>query len=199
LAGLEFEIPSWDYFYQLCLELGGRVRESGFKPDVLLGISRGGLVPVRILSDLFDKAEVATVRVEFYEDIAKTAREPRITQPVSVDVKGRSVLVVDDVADTGRSLALVKRRVEELGAAHIRVATTYYKPWSVIVPDYWVRRTEKWIVFPHERRETALKVARRILKEGGTLEQAHEALVAAGMEPILARRFLRDASETPTP
>ncbi|MEM2884509.1 MAG: phosphoribosyltransferase [Thermoproteota archaeon] len=191
----EFETPSWDYFYQLCLELGEAVKKSGFKPEILLGISRGGLVPLRILNDVLPDATVATVRIEFYQDVAKTMQEPRITQQVSVDVKGKRVLVVDDVADTGKSLAVLKGDLEGKGSGELRIATVYYKPWSCVKPDYYVRRTEKWIIFPHERRETVFKLASSCLERGGSLDEMEEKLVHYGLEPLLVKRFLGEFLE----
>jgi hypoxanthine phosphoribosyltransferase len=195
LDEIEFETPSWDYFYQLCLELGDAIKRSGFRPDVLIGISRGGLIPLRILSDLFEDAVVATVKVEFYEDVAKTGKEPRITQPVSVDIMGKSVLIVDDVADTGRSLAMLKRGLEEKGTADLRIATVYYKPWSILVPNYFIRGTVKWIIFPHERRETVFKLASSYLSRGKSLEEVKDRLIQFGLEPLLVRRFLKEYGE----
>jgi hypoxanthine phosphoribosyltransferase len=191
----EFETPSWDYFYQLCLELGEAVKKSSFEPEILLGISRGGLIPLRILSDVLPEATVATVRIEFYQDIAKTMQEPRITQQVSVDVKGRRVLVVDDVADTGKSLAVLKDDLREKDSGEVRIATVYYKPWSIVKPDYYVRDTDKWIIFPHERRETVFKLASSCLENGGNLNEIEKKLIKCGLEPLLVKRFLGDFME----
>ena len=91
------------------LKLLGRLKESKFDPDIIVGISRGGWVPARIISDLFEKPILANVSVEFYEQLGETKGEPRITQPISISVKEKKVLVVDDVADTGKSLALVNK------------------------------------------------------------------------------------------
>lgn len=192
---IEFETPSWDYFYQLCLELGDKIKRSSFKPEILLGISRGGLIPLRILSDLFEDAMVATVKVEFYEDVAKTGQEPRITQPISVDVKNKRVLVVDDVADTGKSLVLLKDKLVEKGVAELRIATVYYKPWSLLKPNYYIRDAQKWIIFPHERRETVFRIASSYLKNGKSLEEVRDMLVKCGLEPLLVRRFLNEYEE----
>ncbi|MGQ9513540.1 MAG: phosphoribosyltransferase [Thermoproteota archaeon] len=191
----EFETPSWDYFYQLCLELGEAVKRSGYRPEILLGISRGGLIPLRILSDVLPEATVATVRIEFYQDIAKTMQEPRITQQVSVDVKRRKVLIVDDVADTGKSLAVLKEDLKRKGSEEVRIATVYYKPWSIVKPEYYVRESKKWIIFPHERRETVFKLASSFLDKGRSLSEVEYKLVECGFEPLLVKRFLREFME----
>ena len=92
---LEFEVPSWEQIYELLLSLANRIRKANFRPDVIVGISRGGWPPARIMSDLLENPELANVKAEFYLGVAETKGEPVITQPVSVSVMGKKVLVVD--------------------------------------------------------------------------------------------------------
>ena len=188
----EFEAPSWDEIYNMLLNLADKIRRDGFNPDIIVGVSRGGWPPARIMSDLLDNQELANVRVEFYVDIAKTMREPVITQSLSVSVEGKRVLVMDDVADTGMSLRLVKSHVEERGAREIKTATIYYKPWSVIKPEYYERETRKWVIFPWERKETVRKVLQRCRREGIPIEEAKRKLVEGGLDPNLVERFIND-------
>jgi len=75
------------------------------------------------MSDLLENPELANVKAEFYLSVAETKGEPVITQPVSVSVKGKKVLVVDDVADTCKSLALVRKHLKEQGATQVKIAT----------------------------------------------------------------------------
>ncbi len=145
---LIFEIPSWDQTYSLLLELANSVKKSGFNPDIIVGISRGGLIPARILSDLLEITKLANIAVEFYVGVAKTKLKPVITQPVSVSVENKKVLIVDDLADTGKSLSLVNSHLIAKGASEIKTATIFYKPWSSIVPHYYQKETQSWIVFP---------------------------------------------------
>jgi len=188
----EFEAPSWDEIYNMLLNLADKIRRDGFNPDIIVGVSRGGWPPARIMSDLLDNQELANVRVEFYVDIAKTMRKPVITQSLSVPVEGKRVLVMDDVADTGMSLRLVKSHVEERGAREIKTATIYYKPWSVIKPEYYERETRKWVIFPWERKETVRKVLQRCRREGIPIEEAKRKLVEGGLDPNLVERFIND-------
>lgn len=183
---------SWEHFYQLTLELVEKVLKSGYKPDAIIGVSRGGLVPLRIFSDEYEGTEIGVIRVAFYEDVKKTGSEPRILQDVNVDVSGRRILVVDDVADTGRSLETVRRHFKDKGASDVKIATVYYKPWSILKPDYYVKKTEKWIIFPHEIGETIRKLAQKNLKEKGkTLEEFREMLIDIGLPPMIVDSYLK--------
>jgi hypoxanthine phosphoribosyltransferase len=189
---LEFKIPSWDQIYGLLLKLAEEVRKSGFEPDVIVGVSRGGWIPARIMSDLLETPKLANVTAEFYVGVAETKHEPSITQPVSLPVKDKNVLVVDDVADTGESLKLVNSYLKNQGASEIKIATIYYKPWSVIVPHYYEKETRCWIVFPWERKETVKKTVEKFRDKGRTVEDAKEKLISSGLDRELVERFIKE-------
>jgi len=192
---IEFEVPSWDEIYDMLLRLAERIRGDRFHPDVIVGVSRGGWPPARVMSDLLGNPELANVRVEFYVGVAETKGEPVITQPLSVPVEGRRVLIMDDVADTGKSLRLVRDHVEKNGATEIKLATIYYKPWSEIKPDYYVRETEAWIVFPWERKETVRNMVERCKVKGIPLEEVKRRLIEGGFDQRLLERFIKDVLE----
>jgi hypoxanthine phosphoribosyltransferase len=191
----EFEIPTWERIYELLLDLASRIRSADFKPDVIVGVSRGGWAPARIMSDLLENPEMANVKAEFYQGIAETKGEPSITQPVSVSVKGKKVLVVDDVADTGKSLALVREHLKEQGAADVKIAAIYYKPWSIVTPDWFERKTSRWIIFPWERKETVRHILEKCKKKGMSIDEAKETLVRSGLDRKLLERFIAEIAE----
>jgi len=186
----KFVIPTWEQIYKLLLNLAQRIRKAGFKPDVIVGISRGGWPPARIMSDLLENPELANVKAEFYLSVAETKNEPVITQPVSVSVKGKKVLVVDDVADTGKSLALVQKHLKEKGATQVKIATIYYKPWSIITPDWFEKKTSRWVIFPWERKETVRRILEKCERHGKTVEEAKKTLIGYGFNRKLVERFI---------
>jgi len=189
---LEFEVVSWDYAYQLLIELAEKVRRSNYKPDLIVGISRGGWPPARVISDLLENPNIANIKAEFYLDLGRTSEEPIITQTISAPINGKKVLLVDDVADTGKTLKLVHDKLIEDGAEDVKVATLYYKPWSVFRPDFYMVETNAWIVFPWERYETIKKLGRKMLDEGKTLEEVQVELVRIGLEPLVVKRFVKE-------
>ena len=193
LSEIELEIPSWEQIYKMLLNLADKIKKDGFKPDVLVGVCRGGWPPARVLSDLLENPQLANVKVEFYAGVAETKGEPVITQPVSVSVMGKKVLVVDDVTDTGESLRLVKQHLDEMGATEVKVATIYYKPWSKLVPDYYEKKTSKWIVFPWERKESVTSLIKKYLKNGKSVEEAKRKLIESGMNKEQVEKFAEEA------
>ena len=192
---LEFEIPSWEQIYKMLIELADRIRRNGFEPDVIVGVSRGGWAPARVMSDLLENPKLANVRAEFYLGVAETKGEPVITQPVSTSVKGKKVLVMDDVADTGKSLRLVKAHLLEEGATDVKIATIYYKPWSVLTPNYYKKKTSLWVIFPWERKETIRNILKKYEKQKKPIEEAKRQLVRSGLDRKLVERFIREILE----
>ena len=195
---MEFNIPSWNQIYSLLLELAEAVRKSRFKPEVIVGVSRGGWIPARIMSDLLENPKLVNVAIEYYVGIAETKHEPMLTQPVSLPVKDKKVLVLDDVADTGESLKLVKAHIKKQGASEIRIATIYYKPRSVTVPYYYRKKTSSWIIFPWDRKEAAKKVVEKFRANGRTKKDAKEKLISSGLNRELVERFIKEAAEEET-
>ena len=182
----------------MLLNVAEKICTDNFRPDILVGISRGGWPPARVMSDLLGNPELANVRVEFYLGVAETKEEPVITQPVSMPVKDRCVLILDDVADTGHSLHLVMKHLMKQGAKTVKTATIYYKPWSVTVPDYYEKETRCWIVFPWERKETIRCLVENCKKEGIPTERAKKKLTEGGMDEGLAERFIKEVAKEET-
>ncbi|MGA9388136.1 MAG: phosphoribosyltransferase, partial [Candidatus Bathyarchaeia archaeon] len=77
---LEFEVPTWNQIYYMLLNLADKIRRDEFKPDIIVGVSRGGWPPARVLSDLLGNPNVANVRAEFYVGVAEMKGEPTLTQ-----------------------------------------------------------------------------------------------------------------------
>ncbi len=192
---LEFEVPSWNQIYRMLLRIAEKIRKDNFKPDVIVGVSRGGWPPARVLSDLLENPNLANVKVEFYVGVAETKGKPTLTQPVSVNVVGKRVLVVDEVADTGKSLQLIKEHLQKEGAVEVRIAAVYFKPWSIIKPDYYAKETSRWIVFPWEVKETIRKIVKKCVEQGKPVDKEMRKLVKAGLSRRLVNHFLKGICE----
>jgi len=189
LPNPKFEAPSWDEIYELLLSLAKRIRETGYVPEVIVGVSRGGWPPARIMSDLLENQNLANMKVVFYKDIGVRNRAPVITQPVTSEVTGKRVLVVDDVADSGLSLREVSKHLKRKGARDIKVCTIYLKPKSVFTPDFYARKTTKWVIFPWERLETLRLISRRLAKGNNGISGLVRELRNSGLTPRLIKQL----------
>jgi hypothetical protein len=98
--------------------------------------------------------------------VGETEKKPRITQRIQSSIAGRNILIVDDVADTGESLVVIKKYLKSKKPRTMNVATMYIKPWSKVLPDYYTSKTSAWIIFPWELYETIkLLSARNVIAD----------------------------------
>lgn len=150
----EREVLTWQGFGDMSARLAGEVRADGFAPDAVLGIARGGLFLAGAMAYLLGVKSVFLINVEFYTGVDQRLAEPIILPPqLSMhDIADMNLLIADDVADTGATLALV-RDLCRSHARHTRSAVLYEKPVSVVRCDYVGSRTDSWIVFPWTERD----------------------------------------------
>jgi len=144
--------------------LGVEVINSGFRPDFIVAIWRGG-TPVGIaIQELLQHFNIPTdhisLRTSLYAGIAKTQNKVRV-HGLGYLVKNlnahNSLLIVDDVFDSGKSIKAVieqlSLRTRRNTPQQIKVATPWYKPGNNAtdrVPDFYLHETDQWLVFPHE-------------------------------------------------
>jgi uncharacterized protein len=158
---------------------------------MIVGVARGGLVPARILSDLLETPQIVIIQIEFYVDIAQTRQEPILKQALTTPVAGKRVLLVDDIADSGKSLNLAKMYLQQQGAAEIKTATVYYKPQSMVKPDFYEKQTGNWVVFPWDAKEMLRKIVDKAEGKRAANQEVAK-LVKAGLPKQLAEKLLKD-------
>ena len=143
------EVLDWELFGSAARWLAQEVVDSGFEPDVVVAIARGGLPAGGAVAYALGTKAVATLNVEFYTGVDERLSDPVVLPPLldTAALRGLRALLVDDVADTGETLALVRRMLVD-HCAEVRTAVLYAKPRSVVDPDHVWRRTDRWITFP---------------------------------------------------
>jgi hypoxanthine phosphoribosyltransferase len=191
---MDYLILSWKDVYNLTLQLSERIVASGFAPDIIVGIARGGWIPARILSDVLYANTLQNIRIEYYTDVGARGKEPKITQPLSGSLKDRKILLVDEVADTGDSLYHAIKHVKGLGVEEQRTAVLHLKPTSRVTPDYFMVETTSWTVYPWENRESIISLVRVFKQEDPSMnmKQIRDRLVfEVGFEPTVADYFIK--------
>ncbi len=146
---VEREVLPWAEVGTATRELATAVHADDYAPDVILAIARGGLIVAAALGYALGVKNTFTMNVEFYTGVDERLPVPMILPPAPelLDLESAKILVADDVADTGATLALVQAFCESK-VAEIRFATLYEKPRSTVKCDYVWRRTDRWIEFP---------------------------------------------------
>ena len=150
---------SWPGFGQAMRELATQVHRSGWMPDMIVAVARGGLLPAGAVSYALGVKAMGTMNVEFYTGVSETLAEPVLLPPLMdvSELDGKRVLVVDDVADSGKTLKMIMDLISARGLSldgkstarvDARSMVIYSKPRSIIVPDYTWKETDLWINFP---------------------------------------------------
>jgi hypoxanthine phosphoribosyltransferase len=145
----ERETLTWDGFGAASRDMAREILAAGFVPEVVVAIARGGLLPAGAIAYGLGAKNCGAINVEFYTGIGTVLDAPELLPP-ELDMTyldGRRVLLVDDVADSGRTLDLAVRLLTEQGA-DVRSAVIYTKPTTIIQPDFSWKDTDLWIDFP---------------------------------------------------
>ncbi len=152
------EVMTWEDLGAGARALADADAADGYRPDIILGIARGGLHVAGAIGYALGVKNTFTMNVEFYTGIDERLDVPMILPPVPdlVDFGEMRVLVADDVADTGATLELVHEFCEGK-VAEVRSAVLYQKSRSVIDCEYVWRRTDRWITFPWSADEPILQ------------------------------------------
>lgn len=167
-APLRCEAISWPQVDRLLREVAGKIRGDAFRPDAVVAIARGGFVPARLLCDHLGVMELASFRIEHYRG-QQMREQARIRHPLSMDVRKKSILIVDDLSDTGETFEVAVRHLRELGAAEVRTMALHYKQQSKFEPDYYSRRIMKWrwLSYPWARMEDVVELTRGLERPWG--------------------------------
>ncbi|MCC2593521.1 phosphoribosyltransferase [Tessaracoccus sp. OS52] len=140
---------TWKGFGGACTDLAHQVRESGFKPTVIVAVARGGLLPAGALAYALGIDLADAINVERYTDPNEPTADPILLAPLldTAAIAGRQLLVVDDITDTGRTLGLVTKLLRGFGA-DVRSAVLFSKPNTIFAADYVWQHTDGWVTFP---------------------------------------------------
>jgi len=185
---VDYEIVSWDQSYQMTFYLFEKITDDEFFPDVIVGIARGGWIPARLLADFYGNKRTANIKIEFYDNTSRASDNPIITQEISENVESKIVLVVDDVADSGKSLIAAVEHVKNMNPKEIRTATLYYKKHSLLKPDYYIRETQSWVVYPWEYGEFVAYLYKQ-MRDTMNVKEISKRLKDIGIPPSLVEAY----------
>lgn len=146
---LQFRFVSWNDVENYCDKIYSKMVLDNYRPDCIVGILRGGIVPARIFSDHFNiLLDFFALDVKLYDGINQRMEKAKI-RAFDGDVSGKKILLVDDLADSGKTMEAV---LEYLKDEKITTATLFWKETAIRKPDYYaeIAKKDEWIVFPFE-------------------------------------------------
>ena len=181
------EMISWSETERLCQRLAGLIRESGYRPDLVVAIGRGGYVPARLLCDYLHLMGLTSIKIEHYLSGANRQEEAVIRYPLKADIRGLRVLLVDDVNDTGDTLDVATQHLQSFQPGEIRTAVMHNKAVTRFKVDYYARRIIKWrwLIYPWAVNEDISCFLQGLTPAPGSLEEARQ---------LLAERFTIEIS-----
>lgn len=142
-------LASWEDIERWAREGALKILGEEWKPDVVVGLARGGWIPARLYCDFLGVKDLLSLKVEHWGVTATPDGKARIKYGFDYDLNDRKVLIVDDIADTGESLILAKNYVESKNPKEVKTATLLTIKTSKFRPDYFGEEIDwAWIVFP---------------------------------------------------
>ncbi|GGP21406.1 phosphoribosyltransferase [Thermocladium modestius] len=171
MAKVAVKLVSWDEIADWARDLSSKILESGWRPDVVMAIARGGYVPARLVCDNLGVMDLVSVQVVHWPSTAQAIERAFIKHEARVDsLAGKRVLVIDDIVDTGDSISLAKEYAEKAGAGEVRsAALQWISTVAKFKPDYYsINVTDwKWFVYPWNVTEDVTNFMKRIIMEEG--------------------------------
>lgn len=160
---------SWEDVEELLWEIFVSLRSSGYSPDVVIGVARGGLAPARILVDYLQNKYICTFQMGHWAEGKDLSEKPTLVFPLpEVDLSDKNVLVVDDVSDEGGTMqAVVQYLRDKVG--DIKTAVLVNKADSKYKTDFCPRimKQWRWVIFPWSKHEDFLAFTEKVLQLTG--------------------------------
>lgn len=172
------ELISWTEVHRLCRRLASLVKAAGYRPDIVIAIGRGGLVPARLVCDCLDIMALTSIKIEHYRAGSSRQAQAVIRYPLCTDIRDLRVLLVDDVNDSGDTLQTARSHLDDFHPREIRTAVMHHKTTTRIDVDFYARKIIKWrwLVYPWAMQEDISAFLDRLTPPPSSLEDAQQQL-----------------------
>ncbi len=166
-------VLSWEDVYSHMVKLCEKILDSGWKPDVIIAIARGGLVPAMVISDVLNVKDILVIQLEHWPAPGTTLPEVKVRHDIpNEDLSGKKILIVDDVADTGDTLKFAKEMIEKrFNNVDVKTAALHVKIGKAkFIPDYSALNVDPslWIVYPWSCVEDMEALMRKCMRSYGS-------------------------------
>ncbi len=169
MARVPVRLVSWDEIVEWAYGLARKIKESGYRPSVIIAVARGGYVPARLLCDFLGVENLLSIQSQHWTEAAKASERAILKFPYKVDLSGHKALLVDDIVDTGETLMLAKEYVSrEWRPDELRVAALQWiSSVAKFKPDYYYIEVREWVWFqyPWTRLEDTMQFIKRMMEE----------------------------------
>ncbi len=182
----------------LSRRVASKIRGSGFSHEYIVAVVRGGIVPAMNLSDILDIKAILFLKVEHWGKTASMDEKAEIKTPLAGDFRGKDMLLVDDVVDTGDSIQLALEHLNSLNTGMVKTAALIYKEQSRFRPDFYGERAGEWqwIIFPWNLTEDLCnlvdEVSGRVEMDSETLDKEFRERYRLSLDKNLLKYALKE-------
>jgi len=178
-------VVDWNYAYDLCRDVSVVIKAEGYKPKVIVGVARGGLFLARMLCDFFLLTDLFSLKMEHWGITATITGSAKLKYGLDENarelIRGKRVIIADDITDTGESLNLAVEYVKSVGVKDVKTASMQHKTSSSFVPDFYGELIDdwKWVVYPWSIQEDMIELLERLIakeKRGMSLNELKAAM-----------------------
>jgi hypoxanthine phosphoribosyltransferase len=144
---MKCKIVSFEDVHEKIRDVAEQVKASKYEVTTIVGLARGGWIPARLMCDFLGITDLVSLKVEHWLETGKTKDEATIKYPMRSSMRGKKLLVVDDITDTGKSLITAKAHLEKLDPEEIRIGVMQYITSSECKPEYYAEEVTDWYWF----------------------------------------------------
>ncbi len=173
------KLVTYDEISKWTLDVSRQIRDSACQPTVVIGLTRGGWVPARLLCDHLHVKKLYAIKTEHWGITANQDGKALLTQELNANIENENVLIVDDITDTGESLKLATSHVAALHPKEVRTAALLHITHSKTEPDFYsVKVPEEqwtWFIFPWNLHEDLRTLLPKTLMESKAEDEVQKA------------------------
>ena len=144
---MKCKIVSFQEVHDMVRHVAEDVKASGYSPTTVIGLARGGWIPARLICDFLGITDLLSLKVEHWLQTGKVKDEATIRYPLNIDLSEKTLLVVDDITDTGKSLITSTEYLKQFNPSKMRTVTMQYFPKSKFKPNYFSEEVKEWVWF----------------------------------------------------
>ena len=140
---------SWEMFGELCRALALRVARE-YAPEIVVGIARAGVIPGAVTASIL-RLDFYSMRISRRRGDERVRSRPAIFSAAPPQVRGKRVLLVDEICTSGDTLRLGLAAIRDVGPSEVRTATCFVRPTG-FQPDHFALETDSQVIFPWDRK-----------------------------------------------
>jgi hypoxanthine phosphoribosyltransferase len=173
------KLVTYDEISKWTLDVSRQIRDSECQPTVIIGLTRGGWVPARLLCDHLHVKKLYAIKTEHWGITANQDGKALLTQELNANIEDENVLIVDDITDTGESLKLARNHVDALLPREVRTAALLHITHSRMEPDFYSVKVPEdqwtWFIFPWNLHEDLRTLLPKTLVESKAEDEVQKA------------------------